>query len=178
MENRQHDCFDFEEVFDQDQSWPLDGESIAVLTKYLPECPDPMAERCKCKVHESLRESWRILPQEEMVDFPAVLLHMADSDQDRLAIPRVALEAHYDSPWLVEKLGAWKAYDAKGNIKAEGSFWKGQMDGHWMFWYANGQKKAEGIYVNDRREGKWVEWNDRGEVIAEQEFREGVPVKL
>jgi antitoxin component YwqK of YwqJK toxin-antitoxin module len=100
---------------------------------------------------------------------------MADSDQDRLTIPRVALEAHWDLPWLVEKLGPWKAYDAQGNIKAEGSFWKGQMDGHWIFWYANGQKKADGVYVNDLREGKWVEWDESGEVISEQDFREGKP---
>jgi antitoxin component YwqK of YwqJK toxin-antitoxin module len=51
------------------------------------------------------------------------------------------------------------------------------MDGHWIYRHENGQKKAEGEYVKDRREGKWVEWNDRGEVILEQNFHEGKPVK-
>jgi hypothetical protein len=175
-EIRRHDCFDFEEVYDQDQVCALDGESIARLTECLPRCPEPTSEKCACKVHQSLRSSWSSLPTEDTGDFPAVLLHLADADQDRLVIPRVCVEVAGDAPRLARKNGKWLAYDAKGNIKAEGDFSAGQLTGRWTYWYENGQKKAEGEYVRDLREGKWVEWNDRGEVLAEEIFREGKPL--
>ena len=63
VELRRHDCFDFEEVFDQDQVCALDGDSIAKVADCLPRCPNPLLETCDCKVHQSLRSSWSWLPR-------------------------------------------------------------------------------------------------------------------
>ena len=75
------------------------------------------------------------------------------------------------------KDGKWPVYDAKGKLKAEGEFLKGQLTGHWTYWHTNGQKKSEGEYLRDLREGKWVQWNEQGEVVGEQVFHEGKPAK-
>jgi hypothetical protein len=60
-EKRRHDCFDFEEVWDQDGIFPLDPDSIANLTACLPGCPEPTSETCDCEIHRSLRSSWQRL---------------------------------------------------------------------------------------------------------------------
>ncbi len=101
----------------------------------------------------------------------------ADSDQERLVISGVWVEVVRRLPRLAPKKGKWPVYDAKGNIKGEGDFSKGQLTGRWTYWHPNGQKKSEGEYVRDLREGNWVEWNERGEVVVELIFREGKPIK-
>jgi hypothetical protein len=180
-EIRRHDCFDFEEVFDQDQVCALDGASISRLTECLPGCPEPISETCACKVHQSLRASWSSLPRQVWErytgEFPSVILQIADADQERLVISAVWVGVMDDLPRLMAKNGKWPAYDAKGKLKAEGNFSNGQLTGRWTYWHANGRKKSEGEYVRDLREGKWVEWNDRGNKVAVQIFHEGKPVK-
>jgi antitoxin component YwqK of YwqJK toxin-antitoxin module len=102
---------------------------------------------------------------------------MADPDQERLVLSGVCVEVNGGRPKLRPKNGKWRAFDAKGKLKAEGGFSNGQLKGRWTFWHANGQKKTEGEYVKDLREGKWTEWNEGGEVVAEQVFRQGSPLK-
>jgi len=180
-ERRRHDCFDFEELYDQDQVCALDGKSTARLTECLPQCPQPTSETCDCKVHQSLRKSWGFLPYQVWErytgELPSVILQIADADQERLIISGVWVGVMDDLPRLMAKNGKWPVYDAKGKMRGEGEFSGGQMTGRWTYWHPNGQKKSEGEYEKDLREGKWVEWNDRGEVVAEQIFREGNPIK-
>lgn len=181
VEARRHDCFDFEELFDQDEVCALDGKSIARLIECLPRCPAPLSETCDCPVHQSLRKSWGFLPRHVWDcykgELPSVILQMADADQERLAISGVWVGIMDDLPRLMAKDGKWPVYDAKGTLKAEGEFSRGQLTGHWIYWHANGQKKSEGNYAKDLREGKWVQWNEHGEVMGQQIFEKGNPVK-
>ena len=181
VELRRHDCFDFEELYDQDHVCALDGDSVANLVKCLPGCPQPLAETCKCKVHESLRSSFGWLPSKVWDrytgELPGVLLQLADADKDRLVLSGIWVEVRHGVPKLAAKDGHWRETDARGILKAEGKFRNGLLHARWVFWHANGRKKAEGEYSNDLREGKWVEWNDRGEVVAVQEFRQGKSIK-
>ena len=176
-EVRRHDCFDFEEVFDQDEHHPLDADSIARLLQSLPGCPAPFSEHCTCKVHQSLRSSWSSLPSKLWAnynpDFPRPLLQMADPDQEKWVIPRISIELARGSPKLEPRRGHWSTHYKNGNPKAEGEFVKGRMNGQWTFWHPNGQKKAAGRYALDQREGKWTEWNERGEITSESTFRNG-----
>jgi hypothetical protein len=57
-EERRHDCFDFEDVWDQDELFPISPEKIAALRARLPDCPDPASETCACALHKSLRGRW------------------------------------------------------------------------------------------------------------------------
>jgi hypothetical protein len=61
-EQRRHDCFDFEEVWDQDRICPIHAEDIARLNECLLACPNPFNESCACPVHDSLRKSWESIP--------------------------------------------------------------------------------------------------------------------
>lgn len=176
-EMRRHDCFDFEEVFDQDEHHPLDAGSIARLRECLPHCPAPLSEQCTCDVHRSLRASWASVPlklwNQYIPDFPRPLLQMADPDQEKWCIPRISVELSRGLPKLEPRNGHWSTPYQNGNLKAEGEFVKGQMNGEWTFWHPNGQKKAAGEYAWDQREGKWTEWDERGEIVSEQTFRNG-----
>jgi len=176
-EIRQHDCFDFEEVFDEDSHFALDAASIAQLVKALPDCPNPFSETCICKIHQSLRSKWKSLPRRIWdaynTDFPRPLLQMADPDQEKWVISRVCIQVFGGLPMLVSRNGGWMARYQNGNPKAKGSFRDGLLDGQWTFWHKNGQKKAEGQYRSDQREGNWTEWNDRGEIISQQKFKSG-----
>jgi hypothetical protein len=61
-EQRRHDCFDFEDVWNQDEVCPIAAEDIARLHECLASCPDPVQQTCSCAVHESLRASWSAVP--------------------------------------------------------------------------------------------------------------------
>jgi len=106
-----------------------------------------------------------------------MVLQIADADQERLVISGVWVGILDGLPRCMPKNGKWPVYDAQGKLRAEGGFRRGQMDGRWTYWHPNGQKKCEGEYLDDLREGPWVEWSDCGEVVAEQVFRNGNPVK-
>jgi len=89
----------------------------------------------------------------------------------------VCVEVHGGVPKLKPKNGKWQAFDAKGKLKAEGTFSNGRLKGRWIFWHEDGRKRLEGEYVSDLREGTWTEWNDHGEVVAKRVFRKGQPLK-
>ena len=61
MEVRTHDCFDFEEAWDQDEWFALNAASGTILQKALADCPKPLSEACACKVHRSLRETSSVM---------------------------------------------------------------------------------------------------------------------
>jgi hypothetical protein len=61
----------------------------------LPNCPDPLSEKCDCKVHQSLRSSWGSLPRNfdgVTSDLPRPILKMADADQEKWVTPRIGIE--------------------------------------------------------------------------------------
>ncbi len=121
MELRRHDCFDFEEVFDQDEVCALDGESVAKVADGLAACPQPTSEACQCKVHQSLRSSCGSLPRHIWKryagELPGVLMQMADADQERLVLSGICVEVSGGLPKLAAKHGKWRAYDAHDKFK-------------------------------------------------------------
>jgi hypothetical protein len=55
IEVHEHDCFDFEEVFDQSEWLAIDRKSARRLQTKLSICPQPLGESCTCPLHESLQ---------------------------------------------------------------------------------------------------------------------------
>jgi len=107
-EVRRHDCFDFEEIYDQDDHHPLDAESIGQLLGCLPNCPTPLSEKCDCKVHQSLRSTWHSLPNNwdnVKSELPRPILRMADADQKKRVVPRVMIRVADGEPRLVAASG-------------------------------------------------------------------------
>ena len=154
-ERRRHDSFDFESVFDQNDQYALDPESIGELGKALAICPNRLARECTCAVHQSLRASWPVLPE-------------LGSGNDVIDIPRIYVMMAGDLPALQVRNGRWTAYYRNGKRKAEGELKAGKLTGNWIFWHQNGKKKAEGAYANDMRQGKWTELNEQGQVNPNQ----------
>jgi hypothetical protein len=52
-----HDCFDFEEVFDQSEWFAFDRASAGVLRSALSSCAQPLEASCDCGLHRSLRKT-------------------------------------------------------------------------------------------------------------------------
>lgn len=62
LEVLKHDCFDFEEVWDQYEWYELVPADGARLRELAARCGRPLDPFCRCPVHQSLRESARLLP--------------------------------------------------------------------------------------------------------------------
>jgi len=62
VERLRHDCFDFEEVWDQYEWYELSPEDGARLRVVAARCDQPLDPLCRCDVHESLRKSLIELP--------------------------------------------------------------------------------------------------------------------
>lgn len=58
-----HDCFDFEEVFDQYTWYVLDTTDTEILVEALKVCAHPLLVTCDCSVHSSLRAKCNSLPR-------------------------------------------------------------------------------------------------------------------
>ena len=63
IERLDHDCFDWESVFDQYEWYILNEADLRRLLEGLISCPNPMAPKCECQIHESLRHSIETLPK-------------------------------------------------------------------------------------------------------------------
>lgn len=63
VERLDHDCFDFDSVFDQYEWYLLDRPTVTKLLKSFQSCPDPMRHDCDCAIHHSLRSSIDSLPK-------------------------------------------------------------------------------------------------------------------
>ncbi len=176
-EIRDHDCFQYDEIWDMDSVSPLDSEDISHFTECLPKCPEPISEKCECPVHKSLGASWNGLQKHLIERYSGAFPPVFKADQERMAIPSIKVEADGDLPKLILRDGACQWHGADGKIKAEGSFTNGRQTGRWTYYYDDGTKKAEGEYRDDLREGKWTEWNDRGEVAAQLIYRNGKPTQ-
>lgn len=62
VEKHDHDCFDFEEVWDQAEWYTLDAADMATLRGLIAGCPQPFSAECDCPVHAGLRSGCRELP--------------------------------------------------------------------------------------------------------------------
>lgn len=57
VERLDHDCFDWEEVWDQYEWYLLDADGTATLSSLLDACPTPFSGFCTCSLHAALSES-------------------------------------------------------------------------------------------------------------------------
>jgi len=57
VEKYRHDCFDFEDVWDQYTWYLLDAADLAELRRAMGTCPNPLTFDCRCAVHKTLRDS-------------------------------------------------------------------------------------------------------------------------
>jgi len=55
IEVHEHDCFNFDDVFDRSEWFVIDRQSEKRLQTKLSICPRPLSESCTCPLHESLR---------------------------------------------------------------------------------------------------------------------------
>lgn len=62
VEKLDHDCFDYEEVWDQREWYILDPSDTARLRLLLDTCPQPQSPECDCAVHRALRSACQALP--------------------------------------------------------------------------------------------------------------------
>ena len=62
VERLRHDCFDFEEVYDQYEWYELKPEDGPLVRSVVARCDTPLNPFCNCATHKSLRESVRTLP--------------------------------------------------------------------------------------------------------------------
>jgi hypothetical protein len=62
LERLRHDCFDFEEVWDQYEWFELSPEDGARLREVVARCDEPLNPFCSCDTHQSLRKSTHELP--------------------------------------------------------------------------------------------------------------------
>ncbi len=56
LEVRKHDCFDYEDVWDQDEWFVFDRSSADAMQSFAAPCPSPLSEHCSCPVHQALRK--------------------------------------------------------------------------------------------------------------------------
>jgi hypothetical protein len=62
LERLKHDCFDFEDVWDQYEWYELDAADGPAIREVAAQCPDPLNPFCRCQTHKSLALSMRHLP--------------------------------------------------------------------------------------------------------------------
>lgn len=62
VERLDHDCFDFESVWDQFEWYLLDREALPAIRQLLSRCPDPLDPGCDCAIHQHLHDECDRLP--------------------------------------------------------------------------------------------------------------------
>jgi len=62
LEKLEHDCFDFEDVFDHYEWYVIKDSEMKLLQERLKSCTKPLDAGCGCEVHEALRKSSEALP--------------------------------------------------------------------------------------------------------------------
>lgn len=57
-----HDCFSYDEVWDQSEWYALDAADGARAEELISECPSPLSAECACVAHQQLRDICLALP--------------------------------------------------------------------------------------------------------------------
>lgn len=63
IEKLDHDCFDYEEVWDQYEWYTLAPNDVARLLAHLSGCPSPLTPGCPCPIHRAMRTATADLPR-------------------------------------------------------------------------------------------------------------------
>ncbi len=102
---------------------------------------------------------------------------------------RIEREMKQDAEGNYVLHGAWKYFDPKGNVLAEGSYHNGQRDGQWRrllrgndallissqpYALFQGPYLSEANFENGKLAGKWTMSDSKQQVIHEIEFHEGL----
>ena len=62
IERLDHDCFDFDSVWDQYEWYTLDAADLPFVRGMLKDCPNPLDPVCQCAAHRDLRTECSRLP--------------------------------------------------------------------------------------------------------------------
>jgi len=63
IEEMEHDCFDWEDNWDEYDWYHITKEDIVLLSQEIERCKEPLNERCKCEIHLQLRKAIARIPR-------------------------------------------------------------------------------------------------------------------
>ncbi len=72
-----------------------------------------------------------------------------------------------------QRTGYWKEFYPEGNLKAEGSYLKGQKVAQWKYYHDNGQLEQYGMFVNGKPDGIWKWFYEDGQLFRETNYLKG-----
>ncbi len=75
VERYEHDCFDWEDLWNEYEWYELDASDMKRLLIVLQDCPAPLSPQCTCPIHDALRSSYRSLPWSPWSDNLDARLH-------------------------------------------------------------------------------------------------------
>jgi hypothetical protein len=93
MRKFEHDCFDWEDVWNQYEWYVLDPADTSRLATSVEKCPNPLSPACDCPVHKALRAAAVALPSSSWI-------HVLEADRH---VHEVSLEMHRGVPKLQVK---------------------------------------------------------------------------
>lgn len=81
--------------------------------------------------------------------------------------------------WRGEEInhGPLEVWYENGQRRSLGHWKHGLKHGPFTYWHENGQKKMELTNVNGRAQGRVLEWTADGQLIRNDEWRDGRPLK-
>jgi hypothetical protein len=162
LDRRAKDSSDWESVYEQGEVLSIDAEGMSRLAAAMKDCPKPLSEDCRCKVHKSLQALTAAIPHAPEVGFEHV--------------PVITIEPSPKGPRVMPRHGSFATKHSNGNPRAEGSLVAGLLDGRCTRWHRNGQKALQGEMRRGVREGRWIEWDDEGELKFDREWKDGYTV--
>ncbi|MEM2899342.1 MAG: hypothetical protein QXT63_00980 [Thermoplasmata archaeon] len=63
IEELEHDCFDWEDDFDQYDWYHITKEDMRLLSERIKKCKEPLNEECKCEIHKQIQDAMSQLPR-------------------------------------------------------------------------------------------------------------------
>jgi len=72
-----------------------------------------------------------------------------------------------------DKLGYWRYYYSKGNIKSEGNYNKNRRVGIWKYYYKNKNLEQEGLFKRGLPNGLWKYYFETGNIKREEYYKLG-----
>lgn len=69
-----------------------------------------------------------------------------------------------------ERVGTWRHFSPKGQLRSEGGYAAGQLDGPWTWWRTDGSRLQEGTFDRGVRTGRWRRWSAAGALLDEGDY--------